>query len=139
MPSTSQPISQANTGETPYPVKLLLVDDEPEFLKLLQRLVSKESRLAVAGKASTAEEALEVIPKLAPNAVVMDVNMPGMGGLKGAAHILRKFPEVAVVLMSDTRERLYSASAREIGATAFIPKKGLTAEVILQALGTTPG
>lgn len=114
--------------------KVLLVDDEPEFLDLMQRLLSKDSRFAVVGRAGSAEEALELVPSLEPDVVVMDVNMPGMGGLKGASRLRKLLPEIAIVVVSDTRERQYAASAKSVGAIAFIAKKKLSAESLLAAV-----
>jgi DNA-binding NarL/FixJ family response regulator len=89
----------------------------------------------VVGKASSAEEALELVPKLRPDVVVLDVNMPGMGGIKGAAKLRTQSPSLKIVIVSDLRERQYTAQANAVGADAFLPKKKLSAVSLLAALG----
>lgn len=118
-------------------ITVLLVDDEPGFLRLTQKLLSGKPGLKVVGKASSAEEALELVPKLRPDVVVLDVNMPGMGGIKGTAKLRAQSPSLKIVIVSDLRERQYTAQAKAVGAHAFLPKKKLNAESLLAALGDT--
>lgn len=116
---------------------VLLVDDEPGFLKLVQKLLSSQPSLRVVGKASSAEEALELVPKLRPDVVVIDVNMPGMGGIKGAAKLRAQSSSLKIVIVSDLRERQYTGQSKAVGAQAFLPKKKLNAESLLAALRET--
>ncbi len=122
-------------GEAGFTV--LLVGARPGFLKLTQKLLSGQPGLKVVGKASSAEEALDLVPKLRPDVVVLDVNMPGMGGIKVAAKLHAQSPNLKIVIVSDLRDRQYTAQAKAVGAPAFLPKKKLNAESLLAALRDT--
>jgi DNA-binding NarL/FixJ family response regulator len=125
---------RGSRGEDGTGVTVLLVDDEPAFLKLMNKLLSGQPGLKVVGKASSAEDAMDLVPKLQPDVVVLDVNMPGMGGIRGAAKLRIQSPGVKIVIVSDLRERQYTSQAKAAGAHAFLPKKNLNAESLLAVL-----
>jgi DNA-binding NarL/FixJ family response regulator len=81
---------------------VLVVDDHATFLALLAEVVSATSRLEVAGEAQSGERAVELTQELVPDMVVMDVRMPGIGGLEAAERIKAVHPSALVVLVSTT-------------------------------------
>ena len=82
--------------------RVLVVDDHAAFLALLAEVVSATSRLEIAGEAQSGERAVELAQELAPDMVVMDVRMPGIGGLEAADRIKAIHPSALVVLVSTT-------------------------------------
>jgi chemotaxis response regulator CheB len=81
-------------------VTVLAVDDHQAFREALQDLVAAAPDFVLVGQAASGEEALRDVERLAPQLVVMDVAMPGMGGIEAARTILRRFSEVVILLIS---------------------------------------
>ena len=104
------------------PVRVLIVDDQAPFRDAARMVVEMTDGFEVAGEASTGEEAVEMTRTLAPDLVLMDVQMPIMDGLQ-ATRAIAGLPEAPpVVVMSTHESGDYRGSAIEAGAVAFIPK-----------------
>jgi DNA-binding NarL/FixJ family response regulator len=82
--------------------RVLAVDDQPRFLAVLRTVVGATGHLEIAGEAQSGEEAVEAAHELRPDMVLMDVRMPGIGGLKAAERIKATRPPTLVVLISST-------------------------------------
>ncbi|MCH8189887.1 MAG: response regulator [Chloroflexi bacterium] len=113
---------------------LLAVDDEPDFLHLTQDLLAGHPRIRVASLAASGEEALDRLPRLNANAVLMDVNMPGLSGFDVARRIARSYPWLRVLLMTAEGGSNLESSAREVGAIGCLFKADLRAERVLDLL-----
>ncbi len=114
-------------------IKLLLVDDQSIVRQGLRRRLLLEPDITVVGEASSGEQALELVESLAPDIVLMDVEMPGMDGITATADIHTSTPQSAVVMMSihdDIQTRTRSQAA---GAAAFVEKRGAV-EVLLATI-----
>ena len=107
------------------PVQVLVVDDQESFRTVLRALVDGLDGMAVAGEASTGEEALEAADRLSPQFVVMDVRMPGMGGIEATRRLVETHPDTVVVLVSVDGHGEAEA-LRSCGAAAFVPKQQLS-------------
>ncbi|MEJ2622828.1 MAG: response regulator, partial [Candidatus Thiodiazotropha sp.] len=70
-------------------IKVLLVDDHELIRTGVKGILDKADEIEVAGEASTGEEAIELVRKTSPDVVLMDVNMPGMGGIEATRRVLR--------------------------------------------------
>jgi len=104
--------------------RVLVVDDSPVFLDAAVSLVSAAPSLRVVGVAASGEEAIELLPMLKPDFVLLDFRMPGMDGVETARIIGDERPEAVVVLVSAEAAGLESAAAAA-GAVAVLPKYGL--------------
>src|SRR5438128_1852051 len=82
------------------PVRVLLVDDLASFRRAAASVVAVADGFELAGEAGSGEEALAFLEREGVGLVLMDVNMPGMGGISAAEQIQLRFPEVVVVLLS---------------------------------------
>jgi DNA-binding NarL/FixJ family response regulator len=107
----------------------MLVDDNWSFLGSAEHYLSSETRFHVVGCASSGREALEQIPLLKPDLVLMDVAMPHMNGLKTARLVQRLPHRPRLVLMSVNDHTAYRTKAEEIGADGFLPKSRFAAEL----------
>ncbi len=81
-------------------VTVLIVDDQERFRRVLRELIASAQGFKVIGEASSGEEATRAVEALAPELVLMDVVMPGMGGIAAARSILKNRPAPLVVLIS---------------------------------------
>ena len=82
------------------PVRVLVVDDLPAFRRAAACVIAVTDGFVLAGEAGSGEEAITLQEELVARLVLMDVNMPGMGGIRAAQEIQHRFPDVVVVLLS---------------------------------------
>ena len=114
--------------------KVLLVDDEREFLDMAGDLLRRDPNIAIVGHAESGEEALTLLATLKPEVVIIDVNMPGMGGFEVAGRLLEIAPSTRLIIVSTSDDPEYESTARSVGAVAFLTKKSLSASAVLAAL-----
>ena len=103
-------------------LKVLIVDDHKLMAAALKDALDDVDHIRVVGLAHSGSDAVSMVTKTQPDAVVLDVNMPGMGGLECLDVIRRDYPSVKVVMLSagDDLNIVRDAFAR--GAAAFIMK-----------------
>ena len=81
-------------------VTIFAVDDHEAFRDVLGDLVAAASGFLLVGEACSGEEATRAVDQLSPQLVLMDVTMPGIGGIAAARQIVSRRPDLAVVLIS---------------------------------------
>src|SRR5437870_10084185 len=104
------------------PIKVLIVDDIASTLDNLQKLLSFEPDIQVVGTAMNGKEGIEQAKKLAPDIVLMDVNMPIMDGIQATETLAQEVPNSPVIIMSVQGERDYLRRAMQSGAREFLIK-----------------
>src|SRR3977135_1101035 len=104
------------------PIKVLIVDDIASTLDNLQKLLSFEPDIQVVGTAMNGKEGIEQAQKLAPDLVLMDVNMPIMDGIQATETLAQEVPGSPVIIMSVQGERDYLRRAMQSGAREFLIK-----------------
>ena len=117
-------------------IRLLLVDDQPVVRKGLRMRLTMEPDITVVGEASTGEEALVLVQSLAPDIVLMDVEMPGMDGITATEVLRSNIPQSAVVMLSIYDDVHTRARAQAAGAAGFVEKRGAI-EVLLSTIRQT--
>jgi two-component system nitrate/nitrite response regulator NarL len=115
--------------------RLVLVDDQTEFLELTRTRLTQGAVFEVVGEATSGDAALALIVELepAPDAVLLDIEMPGLDGFETARRMRTLAPNVRIILISASDNSRYRAAAEGIGA-AFLAKRSLSAEAILRLL-----
>lgn len=118
-------------------ITVLVVDDSLFMRKIVGDIINAEKDMKVCGQAENGVEALELIPMLKPNLVVLDLEMPIMGGLETLINIMKRFP-LPVLVLSGYESKLANASiiAIELGAIDFIPKPGGSNNLQLEHIKT---
>ena len=105
------------------PVRVLIVDDQEPFRMAARLVVEATDGFEVVGEAETGELSVDMARDLAPDLVLMDVNLPGINGLDATRQILAdQADSVVVLLLSTYEEEEYAPRAAECGASAYIPK-----------------
>jgi two-component system, NarL family, invasion response regulator UvrY len=116
-------------------IKVMLVDDHELVRTGFRHILTDIEDVEVAGEAETGEEALELIPQLKPNLVLMDINMPGIGGIETTRTIRRKYPEIQVIVISVHSDSPFPAKLHEAGALGYLTK-GCPASEMIEAIRT---
>ena len=114
-------------------VRLLLVDDERSFRVLTRMLLEDQPSYVVVGEAGDGEEAIEEARRLQPDAILLDLNMPGLNGLKALPRLRAASPKSLVIVVSVARDQQELHQAKMSGAHAFIDK-ALSNEQFVAAL-----
>ena len=105
-------------------ITLLLVDDQSIVRQGLRRRLLLEPDIAVVGEASSGEQAIELVESLAPDIVLMDVEMPGMDGITATATMRDSGSQNAIIMMSIHDDAHTRTRAQAAGAAAFVEKRG---------------
>lgn len=104
-------------------IKVLIVDDSAFMRNALSSMLSSDYEIQIVGKARDGLEAIELVEKLKPDIVTMDVEMPRMDGITALKHIMEKNPVPVIMVSSLTVEGAkVTLDALDLGAVDFIPK-----------------
>ena len=112
-------------------IKVLIVDDHQMVRFGTRRLLEDESGLQIVGEASSGEEAIEAVDALNPQVVLMDVQMPGIGGLEATRRCLRIAPDVKVIALSMHDGEPFPSKLFEAGAKGYVSQRSDPEELIL--------
>jgi DNA-binding NarL/FixJ family response regulator len=113
---------------------LLIVDDHPSFRASARELLEAEG-FEVVGEAEDGASALEAIGRLAPDVVLLDVQLPDMNGFDVAARVTANGSGAAIVLVSSRDGSDFGPLVLESGARGFIPKGELSGERLTDLIG----
>lgn len=111
-------------------IKVMLVDDHRLVRAGLKRVLADAVDVEVLAEASSGEEALELIRTKIPDVVLMDINMPGIGGLETTRRMVQRLPQVKVIVVSMHLEEPYPSRMLGAGAAGYISKDSAADEVI---------
>jgi len=111
-------------------IPVLLVDDHALVRLGLKALIDDQADISVIGEAGTAQEALQAVERLHPQVVLMDIRLPGEGGLEATRQILKRFPEVKVVMLTSFADEELVISAIRAGAVGYLLKEVGNEEVL---------
>jgi two-component system, NarL family, response regulator DevR len=104
-------------------IRVLLVDDH-EIVRLgLMTLINDHPDMQVVGEAGSAAEALRAVEQLSPNVVLMDVRLPGEGGIEAARQISARFPQTRVVMLTSFADDDLVMRAIHAGAVGYVLKQ----------------
>ena len=115
------------------PIRVLLVDDHVVVRKGLRALLDREAGIEVAGEAEDGEQAVRSVERLRPDVILMDLEMPGIGGAEATALITEKFPGSRVVVLTSHTSEEDVFPALKAGALGYLLKHSGPDEV-LQAI-----
>jgi len=114
-------------------ITVLIVDDHELVRAGIRSLLSGVNGIKVVAEASTGEEAIKLVREKNPNIVLMDVRMPGIGGLEATRRLLRSDPAMKVIVLTVCGEEPFPSKLLQAGAAGYLTK-GCGLEEMLQAI-----
>jgi DNA-binding NarL/FixJ family response regulator len=112
------------------PIRILLVDDHALLRAGLRALLSTQTDISVVGEAGTGEEAVELAAQLRPDVVLMDLSMPGMGGLEATRQIAGLDKSIRVLILTVHAEEEYLMPVLEAGGSGYVMKHSADTELL---------
>lgn len=110
-------------------IKVVVVDDHTIVRDGICALLALVQDIEVIGEASSGTEALKMLKSLEPDVVLMDIAMPGMGGLEATCHICKEFPKIKVIALTQHDDKEFVFPVIEAGASGFISKIAASSEL----------
>ena len=114
-------------------INIILVDDHAVVRAGFKMLLAAGHTINVIGEASRGEQAIQIYQELQPDIVVMDLSMPGIGGLETIRRIMQRDPEALILVFSVHHEQVYINRALSAGAKGYITKQSHP-EVLIAAI-----
>lgn len=114
-------------------INVLLVDDHDLVRTGMKHMLSGATGIKVVGEAPTGEEAVIIAKAVQPHVVLMDVKMPGIGGLEATRKLLRVNPDIKVLVVTVIEGDLFPSRLLQAGAAGYLTK-GASMEEMVQAI-----
>ncbi|MFQ6333394.1 response regulator [Methylophilus sp. 3sh_L] len=120
-------------------VKVVLVDDHTVVRSGLRRLLESHKSIEIIAEADTGEQAYQVYGEVLPDVMLMDISMPGMGGLEAAKRILQRYPQARIVIFSMHEAVSFAAQALKTGVKGYVTKTGVAEDLVQAVLDVSKG
>lgn len=114
-------------------VRVLIVDDHDLVRVGIRRILESSKSIEVCGEAANGEEALQLNRKQPADVVLMDVNMPGMGGLEATRRIIAAHEETSVIILTVHAQAPFPTQLLNAGASGYLTK-GCASEELIEAI-----
>src|SRR5260370_2755740 len=112
------------------PRSVLVVDDQAPFRSAARAVLRRLDGCEFDGEAASGPEAMELVERLRPALVLMDINMPEMSGIEATRRIVSAHPDIVVILCSTYDAADLPPDAAASGATAYVNKEHLAADTL---------
>lgn len=111
-------------------IKVLIVDDHHLIRTGIQRMLADVEGLSVVGEAEDGEHSIAKVRELSPDVVLMDVKMPGIGGIEATRKITRTYPDTRVIGLTAYGEDTYAQRLLQAGASGYLTKGASLDEMV---------
>ena len=109
---------------------IVLVDDHAVVRAGVRRLLEQEPLFEVIGEAESGEKAYQILAELKPDVMVMDLSMPGMGGLESIRRILMRYEKAKILVLSMHEDLSFANQALKLGAKGYLTKNTLADDLV---------
>ena len=110
-------------------IRVLIVDDESMVRRILKQILIQYPDIEIVGEAANGDEALELVERIQPDVVVMDIRMPKMDGVAAAREIKSQHPHVKIIGLSELAEGYHAHAMELAGAVGTYKKSSATEEL----------
>jgi two-component system response regulator NreC len=119
-------------------IRILLADDHQMVREGIRSLLEKESNIEIVGEAEEGRKAVELVRKLQPDVVIMDITMPNLNGVDATRQIVTESPQIKVIALSMHFSRIFVLNMLKAGALGYI-LKGDSSEELIEGVRTVSG
>src|SRR5580704_14471640 len=116
-------------------IQVMIVDDHDLISNAITALLSDVPNIEVIAKSSSGEEAIILAKQHKPNVILMDILMPGIGGIFATQKIIAKHPDIKIISLTSCTEAPFVSNMLKVGAHGYLTK-GATVEKMVQAIRT---
>ena len=111
-------------------IKVLLADDHAIVREGVKMILAREPDFEVVGEAQDGRQALELVERMKPNVVVMDISMPGMGGIEATQQVKEGHPGVNVIALTMHEDESYVFKLLRAGASGYVLKRAAAHDLV---------
>mgnify|MGYP000135582917 CR=1 FL=1 len=120
-------------------IRVLVVDDHDLVRSGIVRLLADSDNIDVVGEANCGEDAVKLCRELVPDVVLMDINMPGIGGLEATRKAVRYNPDLKVIAVTACDDGPFATRLMQAGAAGFMSKGAEVNEMVRAVLKVNSG
>ncbi len=117
------------------PIRLLIVDDEPLFVEMVQAMLGAEQGFEIVGTAADGEEGVRLAAELNPDVIVMDISMPIMNGIDATREIRENDPAASILILTGGTTVAEIDNARTAGAGGYLTKDRIANDLVDEIRG----
>lgn len=115
----------------PVPISVMLVDDHEIVRFGFRRLIETTNDIVVVGEACSGEEAYSLVLDLQPDIIIMDINMPGIGGLEAITRLCKRDPKTKIIALTMHEAEPFPTRVLRAGAKGYLSKRCAPRELIM--------
>jgi two-component system, NarL family, response regulator LiaR len=120
-------------------IRLILADDHPLLRQALRNVLERYPDFEIVGEASNGEEVIELVTKLVPDVVILDINMPVINGIEATRRIKASHPDVAVLVLTVYDDIPHILGVIEAGAAGYLTKDVFGEDIVNAIRGVVAG
>ncbi len=120
-------------------IRVILVDDHNVVRSGLRRLLESHKSIVIVAEAETGEAAYQLYGEHTPEVLLMDISMPGMGGLEAAKRILQRYPQAKIIIFSMHEAVSFATQALKTGVKGYVTKTGVAEDLVQAVLEVAKG
>ncbi len=111
-------------------IRVMLIDDHAVMRTGMARLLERSDNITIVGEADTGEQGYQLYSELKPDVMVMDMSMPGIGGLEALRRVISRYPDAKVIMFSMHENITFAIQAMTAGAVGYVTKSGEAQELV---------
>jgi DNA-binding NarL/FixJ family response regulator len=110
-------------------IRVMLVDDHAVVRAGVRRLLEQETKFSVIAEAESGERAYQIFGEHLPDVTIIDLSMPGLGGMEAIKRIVTRYPTAKIIVLSMHENVAFASQALKAGAKGYVTKSGLANEL----------
>jgi two-component system invasion response regulator UvrY len=111
-------------------IRIVVADDHPIVRAGLREIIGRETDMTIASEAQTSQEALDIVRRQSADVLILDVMMPGRGGIEVLKQLHQEMPDLPVLILSVHPEDQLAVRALRAGAAGYLTKDSAPAELV---------